>query len=222
MTSPRSFNMTKSYNAFDIPENLDATRSFGGGGAAHQTRSVGRVNIPGLGMRDLTHLDPRDVRMPNEPPRSAFGGRGHGGGRSVAFADKDRDLFEDDDDDDVHIDGDVKMDDLSPCTAEHEISTLADIDSRHGDSANAAGGGGTRRTSTFISNRATYEDSIHTLGSSIKDHEDASPTDSDTHFNSTIYVNTLSKGNGGGGPRSSLDSPQGSDEKDDLYSGVAK
>jgi hypothetical protein len=105
VTSP-TFNPTKSYNAFDIPANMDQTRSFGGS-AAHQTRSVGRVAVPGLGMRDLTHLDPRDVRMPNALPRSAFG--------RVAFRDKDADLFEDDEelesDDDVRVPFEDELDD---------------------------------------------------------------------------------------------------------------
>jgi hypothetical protein len=191
VTSP-TFNPAKSYNAFDIPANFDPTRSFGGT-AAHQTQSVGRVAIPGLGMRDLTHLDPRDVRMPNEPPRSAFG-------RSVNFADKDADLFRDDD----YADEDLV--DVADRSRSH-LPRLSNRDALLEDDDEITGLDSDRvRPSTFVSNRIQPAESLHTLGESEKD--DQSPTYSDTRF----VVNTLEKGDG---RRVSI-STTGSDEKQEA------
>lgn len=143
-------------------------------------------------MRDLTHLDPRDVRMPNEPPRSAFG-------RSVAFADKDADLFRDDDDDEVDdIDRlrphprSSNRDDL--LEGDDEITGLGDSGKQHHHS-----------TSTFISDRIQPAESLHT-SEDRSEKDDHSPTDSDTRF----VTHTLDKGDG---RRVSI-STTGSDEKE--------
>ena len=186
MTSP-TFNPTKSYNAFDIPANFDPTRSFGGT-AAHQTQSVGRVAVPGLGMRDLTHLDPRDVRMPNEPPRSAFGNR------HVAFKDKDADLFLDDDDD---VSDDVDRADRRRGSSNRDQQSEEDQITGLGPLSTEP-----QRSSGFVSNRIQVAESIHTLDQTEKD--DHSPTDSETRF----VVNTLAKGDGRPGSISTTESEE--------------
>ena len=141
-------------------------------------------------MRDLTHLDPRDVRMPNEPPRSAFG-------RSVAFADKDADLFRDDPEDDEMVD-EIDRSRTRPrmsnrdALKEEEEEEITGLDSDK------------PRVSTFVSNRVQPAESLHTLDQSEKD--DHSPTESDTRF----VVNTLARGDG---RRVSI-STTGSDEKE--------
>jgi hypothetical protein len=140
-------------------------------------------------MRDLTHLDPRDVRMPNEPPRSAFG-------RSVAFADKDADLFRDDDEDDEEMVDEVDRQRSHPRLSNRDVLEEDDEITGLGPDRPAV--------SNFVSNRLQPAESLHTLDHSEKD--DHSPTDSDTRF----VVNTLDKGDG---RRTSI-STTGSDEKE--------
>ena len=132
--------------------------------------------------------------MPNEPPRSAFG-------RSVAFADKDADLFRDDPEDDEMADESDRSrthprmsnrDALKEEEEEEEEDEITGLDSDK------------PRASTFVSNRVQPAESLHTLDHSEKD--DHSPTESDTRF----VVNTLVKGDG---RRVSI-STTGSDEKE--------